>query len=118
MLEVAPTMARAMIAAHQRRLSECDSTKSTSLDPLTVKALRAAFAQGAVTFGTDQGEDGLPPFLARMACVVSFRSALTAKDRPNMPAGSGAVGSYPLPSPEGDADRRPTPLASDGDFWS
>lgn len=118
MLEVAPSLAHAMINAHQQRLSESGDVKSSSLDPETVVALRAAFSQVRATSASELGGLEVEQFLAKMAGVVRFRSPMTAKDRPNMPAGTGAVGSYPLPSPEGDADRQPTPLESEGDYWS
>merc|ERR1712113_540472 len=118
MVEVAQPLVKRMIGAHLNNLAASHKDLSYShkdLDESTKQALTTMFT---ICGREVYGDDNIKGFLTSMACPVYFQTPLTAKDRPHMPAGNGKIGSFPLPSPEGDPDRQPTPLERPGDFWS
>lgn len=118
MVEVAQPLVKQMIKAHLKNLSVAKGDIGhchKELDEITKQALTTMFT----TCGSEIYEgDNIKDFLISMARPVDFKSPLTAKDRRHMPAGNGNIGSFPLPSPEGDPDRQPTPLERPGDVWS
>lgn len=95
-------MVVAMLQSHDQRLADAGDPKNEcELDDATIEALT-----------------GVRDLIKNMSRSVPLCTPMTAPDRAHMEAGSGEVGDYPLPSPEGDAERQPTPLAVEGDYWS
>merc|ERR1712039_148017 len=94
-VEVAQPLAKHMIEAHLRNLANSGTQDGhRELDEHTRLALEKMFA---ICGRELYGDGDLEGFLLSMATPVCFQSPLTARDRPNMPAGNGKIGSFPLP---------------------
>ncbi|CAE8715670.1 unnamed protein product [Polarella glacialis] len=124
MYETSPALINSMLVAHLRNVGNklvAGKLSKRELDDDTKAVLELVWAQPHPTaldaaVPSKWVADAKDVFMDSMSTVVPTVGPMTAKDRQNMPAGSGEIGAWP--KADDNEARQATPVMVPGDFWS